>query len=370
MREAGMAVRIDAVGNVIGRYEGARDGLPALLLGSHLDTVVDAGKYDGMLGVVAAIECVDVLHRRIIARPFALEVVAFSDEEGARFASTLLGSRALAGTFDLNVLDNRDVQGLTMRKAMQRYGLDPDAIASAMRTRGDILGYVELHIEQGPLLEADDLPVGVVTAINGANRFFVDVSGVAGHAGTVPMGMRHDALAGAAECIVAIENLCSTQAHLVGTVGAIEASPGALSVIAGSVRFSVDIRAPIDELRLDAVARVREALAQICERRGLTLAIEEVHENRAVRCSPRLIQRLSQAIAAEGFTVRELPSAAGHDAMALADLTEVGMLFVRCKGGVSHSPAESVSEHDVAIALRILLDFIEHYGSSSREEPS
>ncbi|MDE2377724.1 hydantoinase/carbamoylase family amidase, partial [Bradyrhizobium sp.] len=228
MGEAGMRARLDAIGNVCGRYEGERAGLPCLMLGSHYDTVRDAGKWDGPLGVITAIACVADLNRRGRRLPFAVEVAGFADEEGVRFSSTLLGSRAMAGTFDAGVLNARDRDGVTMREALTRFGLDPGAIGTAARRRDELIAYLELHIEQGPVLEAQGLPVGAVTAIAGATRFSARLRGTAGHAGTVPMGLRRDALAGAAECIGAIEELCRADADgLVGTVGVIQAAPGA-----------------------------------------------------------------------------------------------------------------------------------------------
>ena len=230
-----MAAHLDAIGNVCGRYEGERPGLPCLMLGSHYDTVRDAGKWDGPLGLITAICCVADLHRRGKRLPFAVEVTGFADEEGVRFASTLLGSRAVAGTFDESVLGSRDSAGLSMREALTKFGLDPDRIGAAARARSELLAYVELHIEQGPVLEGLHLPVGVVTAIAGATRLAASLTGMAGHAGTVPMLLRRDALAGAAECIVEIEEFCRTdQDGLVGTVGYIDARPGATNVIPGT----------------------------------------------------------------------------------------------------------------------------------------
>src|SRR5262245_9671216 len=223
MREAGMSARLDAIGNVVGRYEGERPGLPCLMLGSHLDTVRDAGKYDGMLGVVSAVECVQSLHARGRRLPHAVEVIGFSDEEGVRFGTTLLGSRAVAGTFAPPLLESRDAGGITMRQALEDVGLNAHAIAQAARRRDEVLAYAELHIEQGPVLEAAGLPVGVVTGINGFTRLRAAVTGIAGHAGTVPMGMRRDALAAAAECILAVERIAAAEPDLVGTVGRIEA---------------------------------------------------------------------------------------------------------------------------------------------------
>jgi allantoate deiminase len=362
MKDAGMAAHLDAIGNVCGRYEGERSGLPCLMLGSHYDTVRDAGKWDGPLGVITAIACVADLNRRGVRLPFAIEIVGFADEEGVRFSSTLLGSRAIAGTFDDSVLNTRDRDGLTMREAMVQFGLDPEHIGAAARARRELHAYVELHIEQGPVLEQQNLAVGVVTAIAGATRLAANLTGMAGHAGTVPMALRRDALAGAAECIVAVEEFCKTDgAGLVGTVGAITALPGATNVIPGRVSFTLDIRAPADAHRKLAVAEIVRRIEAIAKRRDLSLQIDVTHENRTVPCAPWLKRQVSEAVAAEGYGVFELPSGAGHDGMAMIDIADVAMLFVRCRGGISHNPAEHVETADVDAGARVLLRLIENF---------
>ena len=362
MKDAGMAAHLDAIGNVCGRYEGERPGLPCLMLGSHYDTVRDAGKWDGPLGVITAIACVADLNRRGVRLPFAIEVTGFADEEGVRFASTLLGSRAVAGTFDESVLKTRDANGLTMREAMAKFGLDPDRIGAAARARRELHAYVELHIEQGPVLEQQNLPVGVVTAISGATRLAANLTGMAGHAGTVPMALRRDALAGAAECIVAVEAFCKTDdAGLVGTVGAITALPGATNVIPGQVSFTLDIRAPADAHRKLAVAEIVRQIEAIAKRRELALQIDVTHENRTVPCASWLKAQVAEAVAGEGYGVFELPSGAGHDGMAMIDIADVAMLFVRCRGGISHHPAEHVEAADADAGARVLLRFIERF---------
>lgn len=366
MRAAGMSARLDAIGNVVGRYEGERPGLPCLMMGSHLDTVRDAGKYDGMLGVVAAIECVRALHARGRRLPFALEVVGFADEEGTRFNATLLGSRAVAGTFKAEVLDNVDQDGVSMRAALRAFGLDPEKIGAAARRREDVLAYAELHIEQGPVLEAEGLAVGVVTAINGATRCAVEIDGIAGHAGTVPMSLRQDALAAAAECVLAIERRCGAEPELVGTVGKLECLPGAVNVVPGKVRFTIDIRAPRDPLRLAAVDDVLAAMKAIAARRNVRLGVTKTHEGGVAACAPWLMDQIGAAIAAEGVPVRRLPSGAGHDGMAIIDLTDIGMLFVRCEKGISHNPAEAITLADVATAARVWLRFIENFDPSRK----
>lgn len=362
MRDAGMAAHLDAIGNVCGRYEGERAGLPCLMLGSHYDTVRDAGKWDGPLGLVTAIGCVADLHRRDRRLPFAVEVTGFADEEGVRFASTLLGSRAVAGTFDESVLGSRDSAGLSMRDALTAFGLDPDHTGAAARIRAELLAYVELHIEQGPVLEGLNLPVGIVTAIAGATRLAASLTGMAGHAGTVPMPLRRDALAGAAECIVEIEQFCRTdQDGLVGTVGYIDARPGATNVIPGQVSFTIDIRAPTDAHRKLAVTDIVRRIENIAKRRKLQLQLDVTHENRTVPCAPWLRSQISEAVAAEGIRAFELPSGAGHDGMAMIDVADVAMLFVRCRGGISHHPDEHVDPDDADAGARVLLRLIENF---------
>ena len=364
MRDAGMAAHLDAIGNVCGRYEGERAGLPCLMLGSHYDTVRDAGKWDGPLGLITAICCVADLHRRGKRLPFAVEVTGFADEEGVRFASTLLGSRAVAGTFDESVIGSKDSAGLAMRDALTTFGLDPDHIGAAARVRGELLAYVELHIEQGPVLEGLHLPVGIVTAIAGATRLAASLTGMAGHAGTVPMLLRRDALAGSAECIVEIEQFCRTdQDGLVCTVGYIDARPGATNVIPGQASFTIDIRAPSDAHRKLAVADIVRRIENIATRRKLQLQLDVTHENRTVPCAPWLRDQISEAVAAEGFRPFELASGAGHDGMAMIDVADVAMLFVRCRGGISHHPDEHVEPADADAGARVLLRLIESFRS-------
>jgi allantoate deiminase len=362
MRETGMNAHLDAIGNVCGRYEGERPRLPCMMLGSHYDTVRDAGKWDGPLGLITAISCVGDLNRRGRRLPFAIEVAGFADEEGVRFASTLLGSRAIAGTFKESVLATRDSTGKSMREALIEFGLDPDHIGAAARIRGELLAYIELHIEQGPVLEAQNLPIGVVTAIAGATRLAARLTGMAGHAGTVPMALRRDALTGAAECISKIEELCrADEAGLVGTVGYIDAAPGATNVIPGEAHFTMDIRAPTDDHRKRAVGEIVRQIEAIAKRRKLELQVEVTHENRTVPCAPWLKEQVAAAVAAEGYPVFELPSGAGHDGMAMVDIADVAMLFVRCRGGISHHPDEHVDMADADAGARVLLRLIENF---------
>lgn len=361
MRAAGMEVRTDAIGNVIGRYEGATEGLPALLLGSHLDTVVDAGRYDGMLGVVSAIACVADLKARSIRLPFAVEIVGFADEEGTRYGATLLGSRALAGTFDRTVLERTDADGISMADALARFGLDPARIQDAARRPEEFLAYVELHIEQGPVLEAEGLAVGCVTAISGASRLAVTVTGMAGHAGTVPMANRRDALAAAAECVLLVEQRGMAEPDLVGTVGRIEVAPGAVNVVPGEARFTVDLRSPANERRATALADLLAGFDAIAQRRGVTIATAKTHDAASTPCAPWLADQIRDAIESEGHALRSLPSGAGHDGMAIAAIADVAMIFVRCRGGISHNPAEAITPEDAEAGARVLARFIRNF---------
>lgn len=352
MAEAGMIVWQDSVGNVCGRYEGEQEGAPAILLGSHLDTVRNAGRYDGMLGVLTAIEVVQDLHQQGQRLAKAIEIVGFCDEEGTRFGITLLGSRGLTGTWPKQWLTQTDASGVSVAQAMVLAGLDPARVAQAARRAEEIAAYLELHIEQGPCLEQAGLALGVVEAINGARRLNCRFTGEAGHAGTVPMAQRKDALAAAAEWMVAVERTtCERGGNLVATVGTLGCLPGAINVIPGEVMLSLDIRGPQDA-PLDALLDELLAQAQaIAARRGLTFSAEEFYRIAATPCDLRLQNLLTDAVhQAQGMSL-SLPSGAGHDAIAMAERWPVGMLFVRCKGGISHHPAESVETDDVALAI-------------------
>jgi allantoate deiminase len=354
MREAGMDARRDAIGNVAGRWEPA-GGAPAgtLLLGSHLDTVRDAGRYDGMLGVLVALACVQRLRDEGREVPFAIEVLGFADEEGVRYGTAYLGSGVVAGTFDPAALDRRDADGIAMADAIAASGGDPGALASACRAPADLLGYVEVHIEQGPVLEVEDLPVGVVTGIAGQTRAEVAFDGLAGHAGTVPMTLRRDALAAAAEWIGAVEARAREVDELVATVGQIAVEPGAGNVIPARARLSLDLRHLHDGVREAAVAGLRERAAAIAAGRGCETTWTEVQATAAVACAPGLTRELEAAVDEAGVRVARLPSGAGHDAAVMSRVCDVAMLFVRCAGGVSHHPAEAVTAADVAVAIDV-----------------
>jgi allantoate deiminase len=351
MEEAGMRTWQDAAGNQCGRYEGASAGQPALMLGSHLDTVIDAGRYDGILGVMLAIGVVSRLNSAGVRLPFAIEVVAFGDEEGTRFGTALLGSRAVAGTWDEHWWELEDAQGTTLVDAFHEFGLDPSRISTAARAADDLLGYLEAHIEQGPYLEEADRALGVVSSIAGARRFALTLTGKAGHAGGVPFDRRRDALTGAAEAVLAVERIARDNG-CIATVGRLEAFPGAVNVIPGRVEFSLDLRAEFDDVRDRVWDEIQHAMSETARRRRLALTVEETHGAPAVVASDRLQDVIREGIRATGDEEpMVLFSKAGHDAMAIAELTEYAMLFLRCEGGVSHHPEENVTEADVAVAL-------------------
>jgi len=343
MREAGLQVREDAAFNLLGRWNSTQRGAKTFLLGSHLDTVRDAGKYDGPLGVLAAIAAVQFLRERNVKLPFNLEIVGFSDEEGVRYQTAYLGSRAFAGT--LTAADLARIQ--------------EKQIVRARRQRGEFFGYAEVHIEQGPVLEKNNSPVGVVTAIAGQSRLRVEFHGVAGHAGTVPMNLRHDALAGAAEFISAVEAAAKKRPGLVATVGKLEVTPGASNVIPGKILLTLDVRDQNDSRRLAAVRSLHMKAKAIAKRRGLKPTWTLVQQTAAVQCDKTLMQIFSKCVAQRGLKVIKLPSGAGHDAAALSAICPAAMLFVRCKNGISHNPAESVKTSDVRVAIEVLADFVQ-----------
>lgn len=368
MREAGMTVRRDASGNVIGRYSGTEPELPVVMTGSHFDTVRNAGKFDGPLGIVLPIACIAAWHRRGTRFPNAIEVVAFCEEEGVRFKAPLLGSRAIAGSFDYSALDNLDNDGITLREAMLAVGLDPAHLPSAAMPPDSIAAYVEVHIEQGPVLLQKDLAVGVVTAISGSSRFMLEVQGVAGHAGTVPMASRHDAAMAGAEIALFVEQRCRASAQLVGTVGQFNVPNGAGNVIPGRALLSIDVRAGDDVLRTAAVSDILHEIANISARRGIHTHITKTYEAASVKCAEWLQQRLMASMQRSGCEPFSLPSGAGHDAMILADITPAAMLFVRCgNGGISHNPAETMTREDASTAAQVFADFIQTFAEPSAQ---
>ncbi|MEI7369350.1 allantoate amidohydrolase [Pectobacterium sp. 1950-15] len=365
MREAGMSVWQDSVGNICGRYEGLTPDAPALLLGSHLDTVRNAGRYDGMLGVLTAIEVVRAFHQQGTRLPVALEIIGFGDEEGTRFGITLLGSRGLTGTWPESWLECQDAEGTSVAQALTIAGLDPLEVALATRPVSDIAAYLELHIEQGPCLEQQDLALGVVTAINGARRLNCTFLGLAGHAGTVPMTQRQDALAAAADWMAQAERTTrESDPHLVATFGTLQCLPGAANVIPGEVKMTLDIRGP-EDAPLDALLEKLLTLGQdIAHQRGCQFSAEEYYRIAATRCDPTLQSILNEAVTQVQGKTLMLPSGAGHDAIAIAERWPVAMLFVRCRGGISHHPDESVTTADVALALQAFYQAVFYHASA------
>ena len=359
MRGAGMEVGRDNIGNLRARYEGATGAHKTLLIGSHLDSVRDAGKYDGPLGVLVGIAAVKGLHDRGARLPFAIEVVAFADEEGLRYGTTYLGSKALAGTFDAADLQRTDAAGVTMAQAIRTFGGDPQRIGEDRWNAGDLLGYCEVHIEQGPVLETRNLPLGVVSAIAGQSRFQMTFTGEAAHAGTTPMNLRRDALVAASKFVDVVDIHARFQEGLVATVGQLTVKPGAANVVPGEVTLSLDIRHAHDAERLTAAERFIHLASGIGKDKGIALTTTRISENATVPTSPRLTSLLAQAAQDLAHPAIQLASGAGHDAVVMAGLTEIAMLFVRCKGGISHNPAESVTEEDVAVAIDVLGRFLE-----------
>jgi allantoate deiminase len=383
MRQAGMAVRQDAIGNLIGSYPGRRDKAQArkpktqnpklktqdskpktqasklLLLGSHLDTVRNAGRFDGALGVLVAVACVERLRKLRTRLPFGIEVVGFSDEEGVRFHSPYLGSKAIVGSLSAPDLHRTDANGITLTEAIRNFEGNPEGLTEARMDPSRLLGYLEVHIEQGPVLEQKKLAVGVVNAIVGQTRLKLTFTGRAGHAGATPMNLRRDALCAAAEFLLDAELLGRGREELVATVGEITALPGASNVIPGEVRLSLDLRHPQDGVRHEATDGLQNRAAAIAAERKVHLDWQLVHQTAAVKCDERLSSFLSQAVKKHQPETVLLQSGAGHDAAMLASIAPAAMLFVRCKGGLSHHPDESASLEDVSIAIAVVNDFVQ-----------
>jgi allantoate deiminase len=356
MQAAGLRVWTDALFSVFGRYEGQRPNAPAIMLGSHLDTVLDAGRYDGALGVLAAIAVVAELSRRGERLEHAVEVAAFGEEEGSRFPTHILTSSALIGAVEKDLLECRDRDGISVREALAAAGGNADAYWECARKPGEIAAYLELHIEQGPVLETSALALAAVTAINGSQRLAVTVSGVAGHAGTVPMAQRRDALTAASEMVLALERLAARDDALLATVGQIAALPGAQNVIPGQVKFSIDMRSASNSALARAAGVLRAELGQIAARRGVQLEATTYQTNAATPLAPEVIGTVREAIAACGHTPLSLSSGAGHDAGIMARHCPAGMIFLRCKEGISHNPAEAITVEDADAGVRALLE--------------
>jgi len=356
MESLGMSVSVDPAGNLRGLHQGLHPDAPRLLIGSHLDTVPCAGAFDGVLGVVLGIAMIESLGGRRL--PFALEIAGFSEEEGVRFGVPFIGSRALVGTVDAALLAKKDARGRTLAQAIRDFGLDPSRMSEAILHR-PVLGYLEFHIEQGPVLDELCLPLGVVEAIAGRTQARVSFRGRANHAGTTPMHLRHDAVAAAAEWILAVESEARATPGLVATVGQVEALPGASNVIAGEVRASLDLRHAADAQRTAGVDQILFAARDIAKGRGLEFECCARQEQQATACDPHLTEAMEKAVHRAGFPVQRMTSGAGHDAMILAQKMPVAMLFIRSPGGISHHPDERVLPQDVAAALRAGMHFLE-----------
>jgi len=351
----GMEVRVDAAGNLRGLWTPPNSGKRRLVLGSHIDSVPDAGAYDGVLGVVLALEWVRLAQEDLL--PMPIEAVAFSEEEGVRFGVPFIGSRAVAGRFDPALLTLKDADGISLDEAIRSFGLDPEDIDDAI-VDPDSLGFVEIHIEQGPILESERCGLGVVSRIVGQTRLSLEFAGQANHAGTTPMLMRRDALAGAAEWIAAVEAFAAREEGLVATVGRLAVEPNAANVIPGRTRLSLDVRHALDAEREAAVQELLSKAGTIAARRGLTLESTPQMNEPAIPMDERLTAYLVDAVEAAGFPARTMPSGAGHDAMVMATRLPAALLFLRTPGGISHHPSETVLEEDVEAALHVGRKFL------------
>lgn len=357
MNEAGLRTWVDEVGNAWGRLES--DGATqSLIIGSHLDTVPNAGRYDGILGVTSAISLLQYCHEHNITFPFHIDVVAFADEEGSRFGTTLIGSKAIAGDWQAKWALLTDNLNVDMATAMRTFGLDINNVTNAALNPAAILGYLEMHIEQGPVLEALESPVGVVTGIAGAKRFAISVTGESGHAGTVPMAMRKDALVVTSKMILQIKQLAE-DGGVTATVGKLRVIPNAVNVIPGLCEFSLDIRSVDDSRRDQVLETIIAKMTELAEQNGVSVSIKETHRASAVLCDEQLSSYLEEAIRRNGIAAHKLHSGAGHDAMAVANLCPVSMLFLRCKGGISHHPDESVDVNDIDVSLAVMFEFVQ-----------
>ena len=357
MERAGLTVHLDAAGTLVGRKDGPKDA-GTFYMGSHQDSVREGGAFDGIMGVVLPILAMQRFQEEDTALPFAVEVLAFADEEGVRFPTALMGPRALAGTFDPAVLGMADADGVSLRNAMESFGLAPDQVGSMHRDGTDALGYLECHIEQGPVLETADQPLGVVNAICGIERHQITLSGETGHAGTLPMESRRDALVGAAKIVSEVNRLATATPDLRGTVGALHVHPNVVNAVPKEVRMTVELRSPNDPVRERAGDTLRTFAESVAQRHALDLLIDCTYTQPAQPCDQTLVNRLAKAVEARCGKALMLPSGATHDASAMADLCPIAMLFVRCKGGVSHVPEEYASADDLGAAIDALCGFL------------
>jgi N-carbamoyl-L-amino-acid hydrolase len=348
------------VGNVVGVYHGQDRHAPRLLTGSHFDTVRNGGKYDGRLGILVPMACVQALHQAGRRLPFGLEVVGFSEEEGQRYKAVFLGSGALTGQFNPDWLDQRDADGISMREVMAHAGLNVADIAALKRDPAQYQGFVEVHIEQGPVLNALDMPLGIVTSINGSVRYLGEVIGMASHAGTTPMDQRRDAATAAAELALFVEKRAASVPHVVATMGMLEVPNGSINVVPGRCRFSLDVRATTNEVRDACAADIRDELAAICARRGLHFTLEETMRAAAAPSAHAWQQRWERAVQTLGLPLYRMPSGAGHDAMKLHEIMPQAMLFVRgLNAGISHNPLESITNDDAELCVQAFAQLLD-----------
>lgn len=360
MQEAGLKTHLDAAGNLVGRYPFPGSSEKTFIIGSHQDTVIQGGKYDGMLGIIAPLLALKELNKEKVRLPCNVELIAFSDEEGVRFPTTLIGSSPLVGRFDMESLNLTDKDGITMKQALQEIGARPDEIPELVRDSENTLGYLEVHIEQGPVLENEDLPVGIVSAITGIERHSVTITGQAGHAGTIPMELRKDALVGAAEIVGMVDKICKENDKMVGVVGSLNVTPNAVNVVPGKVELTIELRSPESQVRLNA----RKNLIYLMEKRmkemGIGIWHNMTYAQDEVKCSQKIQNGLEEAVRTQNIKPRYLFSGAGHDGLAMSYLTDIGMLFVRCKNGISHHPDESITTEDALTASNVVKEFLKN----------
>lgn len=366
MQAAGLTTERDAAGNLVGRCPQARAGEPTLIIGSHQDTVTNGGKYDGMLGVVLPLAALEAMREAGDDLPYGIEVVAFGDEEGTRFQSTLVGSRALAGTFSDEMLHAEDADGVSMAQALKAFGGDPYQIPALARDSERTLGFFEVHIEQGPILENKNLAVAAVTALTGIERHRLWVTGKAGHAGTTPMEVRQDALVAAAQMVVVVDKHLQATPDLVGVIGKLEVRPNAVNVIPATVEMTFELRSPHDDLRRRGREEIFRRLHDIAGEASLTLDIEQTYEAQSVACADWMIEGIKAAMQRRGITPYSMYSGAGHDGLAMHALTDIGMLFVRCRDGLSHHPDESITAEDAETAAEVLIEFLKGFPVSRK----
>ena len=360
MEKAGLEVEMDNIGNLIGTYRTSKNTDKTLVLGSHQDTVKNGGKYDGALGIILPIVALEKCIKDGIELDYNVKIVSFGDEEGVRFATTYLGSKALAGTFTEDLLERISEEGTSLRDELINFGLNPEAIGEC-RLKENVTAYLEIHIEQGPVLEHEDLAIGIVNAIQGSHRYQIDIEGIAGHAGTVPMKYRSDAGIGSAEVMVEFTNYIEKLDGIVATFGIVELSPGSINVIPGKSRFTLDIRSLDNNLIASSVEKFKEIVSKVAERRKLRFKVENTNIAPSCECSSRIINMLEKSVEDIGYKPFTFPSGAGHDAQEMKNLTDMGMLFVRCKDGISHNPLESVKSEDLEIASEVLVEFLKNY---------